>query len=365
MTGEDIPELSVVVPVFNERDNVAPLVHEIVVALRGRIPFEIVYVDDCSKDDSFAVLTGLMASTPELRVLRHTAQSGQSTAIRNGVKAARGAWIATLDGDGQNDPADIPKLLAARDQADRSLKLFAGWRVNRHDSGSKRWASKIANAIRSRLLRDETPDTGCGIKLFERAVFLDLPYFDHMHRYLPALVKRAGWRIGQRAGQPPRALDRGVQVQQPQSRLGRACRPARRRLADQAQQDHRRPAKSSENERADRLAERLRRPHDAVEADRPDRGPDVRRALAGAVRRLQAPRQAGHPAGVLVHEHRRQPDDAELFRVLGQAGRGRRAAEPVSRLHRRSTACTWTSSTAAGIGIGLGTEGSGGCASRG
>jgi dolichol-phosphate mannosyltransferase len=195
MAGEMNPELSVVVPVFNERDNVAPLVGEIVAALRGRLPFEIVYVDDNSKDDSFAVLTGLMASTPELRVLRHSVQSGQSTAIRNGVKAARGAWIATLDGDGQNDPADIPKLLDARQTAEPSLKLFAGWRVNRRDSGSKRWASKIANAIRSRLLRDETPDTGCGIKLFDRAVFLDLPYFDHMHRYLPALVKRAGWQI--------------------------------------------------------------------------------------------------------------------------------------------------------------------------
>ena len=194
MTGENTPELSVVVPVFNERDNVAPLVSEIVAALRGRIPFEIVYVDDCSKDDSFAVLSQLMASTPELRVLRHVAQSGQSSAIRNGVKAARGAWIATLDGDGQNDPADIPKLLDARDQADPALKLFAGWRVQRRDSGSKRWASTIANAIRSRLLRDETPDTGCGIKLFERAAFLDLPYFDHMHRYLPALIKRAGWQ---------------------------------------------------------------------------------------------------------------------------------------------------------------------------
>ncbi len=194
MNAETAPELSVVVPVFNERDNVTPLVDEIVAALRGRLPFEIVYVDDCSKDDSFAVLIALMASTPELRVLRHVSQSGQSTAIRNGVKAARGAWIATLDGDGQNDPADIPKLLAARDQADPALKLFAGWRVTRRDSGSKRWASKIANAIRSRLLEDETPDTGCGIKLFDRAVFLDLPYFDHMHRYLPALVKRAGWQ---------------------------------------------------------------------------------------------------------------------------------------------------------------------------
>ena len=187
------PELSVVVPVFNERDNVAPLVGEIVAALRGVVAFEIVYVDDRSKDDSFDVLRGLMATTPELRVLRHAKQSGQSTAIRTGVKAARGAWIATLDGDGQNDPADIPKLLAARATADPSLKLFAGWRVNRRDSGSKRWASKIANAIRSRLLKDETPDTGCGIKLFERALFLDLPYFDHMHRYLPALVRRAGY----------------------------------------------------------------------------------------------------------------------------------------------------------------------------
>lgn len=193
MAESVVPALSVVVPVFNERDNVAPLVGEIVAALRGRIPFEIVYVDDRSKDDSFDVLRSLMATTPELRVLRHQQQSGQSTAIRTGVKAARGAWIATLDGDGQNDPADIPKLLDARAVADPALKLFAGWRVNRRDSGSKRWASKIANAIRSRLLKDETPDTGCGIKLFERALFLDLPYFDHMHRYLPALVRRAGF----------------------------------------------------------------------------------------------------------------------------------------------------------------------------
>ena len=135
------------------------------------------------------------AANPELRVLQHHTQSGQSTAIRNGVKAARGEWIATLDGDGQNDPADIPKLLAMRNESSESIKLFAGWRVNRQDSGSKRWASKWANAIRSRLLKDETPDTGCGIKLFERAAFLDLPYFDHMHRYLPALMQRAGWQV--------------------------------------------------------------------------------------------------------------------------------------------------------------------------
>jgi dolichol-phosphate mannosyltransferase len=189
-----MPQLSVVVPVFNERDNVKPLIDEIVAALRGREDFEIVYVDDCSKDDTLAVLQGLKAQVPELRVIRHISQSGQSTAVRTGVKAARGAWIATLDGDGQNDPADIPKLIAARNAGAAEVKLYAGWRVNRQDSGSKRWASKLANAIRSRMLRDSTPDTGCGIKLFEREAFLDLPYFNHMHRYLPALMQRLGWK---------------------------------------------------------------------------------------------------------------------------------------------------------------------------
>ena len=190
-----MPQLSVVVPVFNERDNVKPLIDEIVAALRGREDFEIVYVDDCSKDDTLAVLQGLKAQVPELRVIRHISQSGQSTAVRSGVKSARGAWIATLDGDGQNDPADIPKLIAARDAGPAEVKLYAGWRVNRQDSASKRFGSRFANAIRRRLLRDDTPDTGCGIKLFERAAFLDLPYFDHMHRYLPALMQRAGWQV--------------------------------------------------------------------------------------------------------------------------------------------------------------------------
>ncbi len=190
----EIPQLSVVVPVHNEEDNVAPLVGEILSALRGKLDFEIVYVDDTSKDATLQRLRQLQASTPELRVIRHLTNAGQSTAVRNGVKAARAPWIATLDGDGQNDPADIPALLAKRDAAAAEVKLFAGWRVNRQDSGSKRWASKWANAIRSRMLRDATPDTGCGIKLFERAAFLDLPYFDHMHRYLPALMQRAGWQ---------------------------------------------------------------------------------------------------------------------------------------------------------------------------
>lgn len=190
----DTPQLSVVVPVHNEEDNVAPLVGEIVAALRGQIDFEIVYVDDTSKDATLQRLRELQATVPELRVIRHLSNAGQSTAVRNGVKAARAPWIATLDGDGQNDPADIPKLLAQRGAATADTKLFAGWRVNRQDSGSKRWASKFANGIRSRMLRDATPDTGCGIKLFERAAFLDLPYFDHMHRYLPALMQRAGWQ---------------------------------------------------------------------------------------------------------------------------------------------------------------------------
>jgi len=190
-----MPEISVVVPVFNERDNIAPLLAEIAAALRGRADFEIVYVDDASKDDSLAVLKAAKADYPELRVVRHVAQSGQSTAIRNGVRAARGDWIATLDGDGQNDPADIPKLIAMRAGSPASIKLFAGWRVDRKDTASKRFGSRFANGLRRRLLRDDTPDTGCGIKLFERAAFLDLPYFDHMHRYLPALMQRAGWQV--------------------------------------------------------------------------------------------------------------------------------------------------------------------------
>jgi len=190
-----MPELSVVVPVHNERDNIVPLLTEIAAALRGKADFEIVYVDDSSKDDSLAVLAAAKAQFPELRVLRHLSQSGQSTALRTGIRAARGEWIATLDGDGQNDPADIPKLLTMRAESPAAIKLFAGWRVDRKDTGSKRWASKFANGLRSRLLRDATPDTGCGIKLFERAAFLDLPYFDHMHRYLPALFQRAGWQV--------------------------------------------------------------------------------------------------------------------------------------------------------------------------
>jgi len=192
-----MPDLSVVVPVHNERDNIVPLLTEIAAALRGRCDFEIVYVDDASKDDSLSVMSAAKAQFPELRVLRHLAQSGQSTAIRNGVKAARGTWIATLDGDGQNDPADIPKLIAERDApVNRGVQLFMGNRkASRKDTAWRKLQSSIANGVRSGLLGDGTPDTGCGIKLFLREVFMELPRFDHMHRFLPALFLRHGARV--------------------------------------------------------------------------------------------------------------------------------------------------------------------------
>jgi len=186
------PILSVVVPVHDEAANVAALVGEIAAVLRPRLAFEMVFVDDASRDDTLARLRELQALHPELRVLRQLSQCGQSTAVHTGIRAARAAWVATLDGDGQNDPADLPALLAARDQAPADIRLFQGWRVERKDSAVKRISSAVANAVRSRLLGDATPDTGCGIKLIDRAVFLELPYFDHMHRFLPALVRRGG-----------------------------------------------------------------------------------------------------------------------------------------------------------------------------
>jgi len=184
------PLVSVVIPVRNEAPNIPPLVAEIEAALAG-IPHEIIYVDDGSTDDTSAVLAAIAASGISLRWLRHRSSCGQSAAIITGVKAACGTWIATLDGDGQNDPADIPRMLA-RAEAEAGAVMVAGHRVHRQDSWVKRRSSRLANGIRSALLRDATPDTGCGLKLFPRALFLAMPHFDHMHRFLPALALRAG-----------------------------------------------------------------------------------------------------------------------------------------------------------------------------
>jgi dolichol-phosphate mannosyltransferase len=186
-------DLSVVIPVKNEAGNIAPLVAEIAAALDRLVDYEIVYVDDGSTDATAAEIRDLQDSNSRLRLMRHARSCGQSAAIRSGVKAARGLWIATLDGDGQNDPADIPALWRiAQDASAVPPLLIAGQRTRRQDSWSKRRASRIANAVRRRLLHDDTPDTGCGLKLFRRSLFLDLPYFDHMHRFLPALVLREG-----------------------------------------------------------------------------------------------------------------------------------------------------------------------------
>ena len=188
--------LSVVVPVKNEQDNVEPLVREIAAALSGNTTFEIIYVDDGSTDATQVRLQALKAEFPMLRVIRHRVSCGQSRAVTTGVNAARYEWIATLDGDGQNDPADIPALLAelANPAQPAHLELLAGWRARRNDTFLRRLSSKIANGVRSRMLRDNTPDTGCGLKLFARETFLQLPNFDHMHRFLPALIHRAGWQ---------------------------------------------------------------------------------------------------------------------------------------------------------------------------
>jgi dolichol-phosphate mannosyltransferase len=189
-------ELSVVVPVCNEEENVEPLVREIHAALASRA-YEMIFVDDGSTDGTAAILSKLRAELPSLRVLHHSFRSGQSAAVASGVRAARAAWVATLDGDGQNDPADIPKLIAERDgAAGRGVQLFMGNRkASRQDTAFRKLQSSIANGVRSSLLGDGTPDTGCGIKLFAREVFMELPRFDHMHRFLPALFQRHGARV--------------------------------------------------------------------------------------------------------------------------------------------------------------------------
>ena len=189
-------EISVVVPVHDESANVVALLDEIGTALAGSLRFEAVFVDDASRDDTRGVLLAYARSHPWLKVLAHRDNCGQSAAVLTGVRAARAPLVATLDGDGQNAPGDIPALAArwlamAREHPGRPV-LVAGWRTRRHDTGLRRLSSRIANGVRAWLLGDATPDTGCGLKVFARDDFLALPWFDHLHRFLPALVQRAG-----------------------------------------------------------------------------------------------------------------------------------------------------------------------------
>jgi len=193
--GAALPRISVIVPARNEAGNIAPLVEEIVRALAAHRPFEIIYVDDGSTDATETELRSLMNGRDFLRQIRHAESCGQSAAVRSGVAAARAPVVATLDGDGQNDPAFLPTLIEALER-DSGIGLVAGQRVGRRASAFKRLQSRIANMVRMAVLRDGTRDTGCGLKAMRREVFLALPYFDGLHRFLPALVRRDGYRIG-------------------------------------------------------------------------------------------------------------------------------------------------------------------------
>jgi glycosyltransferase involved in cell wall biosynthesis len=190
------PGVSVVVPVRNEAGNIAPLIDEIAAALGGQWAFEVVYVNDGSSDGTEADLKQLMTRYSWLRRVRHKQSCGQSAAVRSGVMAARAPLVATIDGDGQNDPAFIPALIKALEAGAPRVGLIAGQRVGRKASGFKKFQSRVANAVRNAVLRDGTRDTGCGLKAFRRDVFLKLPYFDGLHRFLPALVRREGYEIG-------------------------------------------------------------------------------------------------------------------------------------------------------------------------
>lgn len=188
------PSVSIVVPVRNEADNIAPLIEEITAALGERWAYEIIYVNDGSTDATGERLAAVMAQRDNLRQLRHAKSGGQSAAVRSGVRAARGAIVATLDGDGQNNPAFLPDLIAAVEKG-ANVGLAAGQRVGRKDTGFKKLQSRVANKIRNTILQDGTRDTGCGLKAFPREVFLTMPYFDGLHRFLPALVRREGFDI--------------------------------------------------------------------------------------------------------------------------------------------------------------------------
>ena len=179
----------------NEAENVAPLIAEIAAALDGRWPYEIIYVNDGSTDATGERLASAMKSRSNLRQLLHATSAGQSAAVRSGVRAARGTIVATLDGDGQNNPAFLPALISAIEDGGEHVGLAAGQRVGRKDTGFKKFQSRIANSVRKAILHDGTRDTGCGLKAFRREVFLALPYFDGLHRFLPALVRREGYDI--------------------------------------------------------------------------------------------------------------------------------------------------------------------------
>jgi dolichol-phosphate mannosyltransferase len=187
--------VSVVVPVRNEAENIAPVIAEIAAALDGRWNYEIIYVNDGSTDATPERLASAMKSRPNLREVRHATSSGQSAAVRSGVRAALGAIVATLDGDGQNNPAFLPALISAIEDGGERTGLAAGQRVGRKDTGFKKIQSRIANGVRKAILHDGTRDTGCGLKAFRREVFLAMPYFDGLHRFLPALVRREGYGI--------------------------------------------------------------------------------------------------------------------------------------------------------------------------
>ena len=188
------PDVSIVVPVFNETGNVGPLAREIAAAFAGQA-YEMIFVDDASTDSTRADLIALQAELPSLRVLSHQRNSGQSRSVRTGILAARAAIVVTMDGDGQNDPADAPRLAAHLLASPDQVALVGGQRVKRQDSLAKKFASKVGNGVRKRLLKDGAADTGCGLKAFRREAFLRLPYFDHIHRYLPALMIREGYQV--------------------------------------------------------------------------------------------------------------------------------------------------------------------------
>jgi glycosyltransferase involved in cell wall biosynthesis len=193
--GATIPAVTIVVPVHNEADNIAPLIEEIAKAMTGRWSFEAVYVNDGSTDGSAAELARLMRGLTWLRQVKHERSCGQSAAIRTGVVHARAPLIATLDGDGQNDPSFIPALLRTFEAGPPRVGLVIGQRVGRRASGFKQFQSRIANGVRRAILRDGTRDTGCGLKVFRREAFLALPYFDGLHRFLPALFRRDGYDV--------------------------------------------------------------------------------------------------------------------------------------------------------------------------